>query len=290
MATLHEVDDEIAALTKRHSDLDDKLARFGVIDHDVGQAMGVVDKQLNELRRRRTALLAGQSDPADAVKAAPSATPAQLRPPRWITTKEKRATAAEIHKQNFEVARTLPLDTPQEDIQDLYATEAHAALIETMLREYSSEILENGRACEFNEGLYCALVAMLWRSSATTAATFHFAGNQRRLLEQRVEALESSPRQFSGSEMQRLTAYLAPQFDTAPLLKRIEELEQHQSSVKYRGVWSADEQYVLGNFCTDRGSLWHCNQTTRERPGDGRAWTLAVKKGQDGKDAATRTK
>ena len=290
MGTLPEIETQIAALEKRHAELDAKLVKHGKFDADVMDAMSVVDKQLKDLRPRRSSVLAGLPDPADApVTLSVAATSPQLRPPRRMTSKEMRATAAEIHARNMEIAKSLPLDTPLEDIGELYGTEASVALTEIALHDLRDELVENGRACEFSEGIYAAFIATLWRESESTAATFLWAGNQRRLLEQRVEALESSPRQFSGSEMQRLTAYLAPQFDTAPLLKRIEELEQ-RSAMTYRGVWSADEQYVLGNFCTDRGSLWHCNQTTRERPGDGRAWTLAVKKGQDGKDAATRTK
>ena len=286
MANLLEVENKITSLVKRHAELDKKLFKDGVFDGFVNDAIDLVDAELKELRPRRAALLAGHTDPAEASsKAAPVATP-QLRPPRWITTKENRAAAAEIHKQNVEVALTLPLDTPQEDIQDLYATEARVALVESTLREYATEIVENGRACEFSEGMYAALVAMLWRESASTAATFHFAGNQRRLLEQRVEALESMPsdRSFTSAQLQRLTAYLTPEFGQEALLKRIESLEQQRSAMKYLGVWSEHQQYVPGNFCTDKGSVWHCNQMTRERPGDGQSWTLAVKKGQDGKD------
>ena len=289
MATLREVEDEIAALTKRHADLDNKMVGYGGVDLSVGSAMSAVDKKIRELERRRTALLVGEPDPVDVAKPAPSASPPQLRPPRWISAKDVRATAAEVHEKNVEIAKTLPLETSVDDLGELYGTEAHVAVIESALRGYASELLENGRACEFNEGMYAALLTMLYRESAATAVTFHWAGNQRRLLEQRVEALESRPSEpFTSAQLQRLTAYLAPQFDTAPLLKRIEELEQQRSAMKYLGVWSEHQQYVPGNFCTDKGSVWHCNQMTRERPGDGSSWTLAVKKGQDGKDGRTK--
>jgi hypothetical protein len=52
----------------------------------------------------------------------------------------------------------------------------------------------------------------------------------------------------------------------------------------YRGVWSIDEQYNLGNFATSDGSLWHCNKSTRSRPGTDASWTLCCKRGQNGKD------
>ena len=292
MATLREVEDELAALSKRHSDLDDKLARFGVIDHDVGQAMGLVDKQLNELRRRRTALLVGQPDPADAIKAAPSATPSQLRPPRWVTSKEIRATAAEVHEQNVETAKLLPLETTLEDLGELYGTEAHVAVVESELRGYAVEIVENGRACEFNEGMYAALLTMLYRESAARAVTLHWSGNQRRLIEQRVEALESRRQDpLSSIQIQHIEHKLTPLFQVefanavAPLIERIGALEQQRDAMKYVGVWEAGREYKLGNFVTDKGSLFHCNSTTRQRPGDGsKDWTLAAKRGADGKD------
>jgi hypothetical protein len=45
-------------------------------------------------------------------------------------------------------------------------------------------------------------------------------------------------------------------------------------------------RYEPGDMVTWHGSLWHCNAATSERPGGGAAWTLAVKCGRDGKDAA----
>ena len=51
----------------------------------------------------------------------------------------------------------------------------------------------------------------------------------------------------------------------------------------YRGVWRQDT-YEAGDTVTWAGSMWHCNGTTNEKPGDGsKAWTLCVKKGSDGK-------
>jgi hypothetical protein len=54
----------------------------------------------------------------------------------------------------------------------------------------------------------------------------------------------------------------------------------------YRGAYKPGEKYVRGNFISYGGSLWHCNSPTDERPGGGgEAWTLAVKRGRDGKDS-----
>lgn len=55
--------------------------------------------------------------------------------------------------------------------------------------------------------------------------------------------------------------------------------------VIYRGVYKEDTEYVRGDTVTWAGSLYHCNETTKEKPGAGSsAWTLAVKRGADGRD------
>ena len=51
--------------------------------------------------------------------------------------------------------------------------------------------------------------------------------------------------------------------------------------VVYRGAWQAAEEYQRGDLATYDGSMWHANDTTRARPGDGKSWTLAVKAGRD---------
>jgi hypothetical protein len=53
----------------------------------------------------------------------------------------------------------------------------------------------------------------------------------------------------------------------------------------YKGVWQAGE-YKRGATVTWGGSLWHCNKATDTKPGDSGDWTLAAKRGRDGKDLA----
>ena len=55
----------------------------------------------------------------------------------------------------------------------------------------------------------------------------------------------------------------------------------------YRGVYR-EAEYQRGDTVTWGGSLWHCDADgTKEKPGDGsRNWTLAAKRGRDGKDGA----
>lgn len=52
----------------------------------------------------------------------------------------------------------------------------------------------------------------------------------------------------------------------------------------YCGVFKEGDRYVPGDLVTFGGCLWHCDKETTDKPGVG-AWTIAVKKGRDGKDA-----
>jgi hypothetical protein len=52
----------------------------------------------------------------------------------------------------------------------------------------------------------------------------------------------------------------------------------------YCGVFKAGEEYQPGDLVTWGGCLWHCDKATTGKP-DSEDWTLAVKKGRDGKDA-----
>jgi hypothetical protein len=70
----------------------------------------------------------------------------------------------------------------------------------------------------------------------------------------------------------------------AGIAARIAELEQ-RPGLKYCGVFDPEQSYVSGDFCTFRGSIWHCSiPSTGERPGGAAGvWTLAVKHGRDGR-------
>jgi hypothetical protein len=54
-------------------------------------------------------------------------------------------------------------------------------------------------------------------------------------------------------------------------------------TVIYRNVFKEGEQYEAGDMVTWGGSLWHCDKVTSAKPGTD-DWTLACKKGRDGKD------
>lgn len=53
----------------------------------------------------------------------------------------------------------------------------------------------------------------------------------------------------------------------------------------YCGVYEEGKEYQKGYCVTWGGSLYHCNNATSEKPGGGsKDWTLAVKRGADGRD------
>jgi hypothetical protein len=70
------------------------------------------------------------------------------------------------------------------------------------------------------------------------------------------------------------------------LERRIAALEQRPAGLKYVGTWDAETDYALNEGVTCGGSIWIARSPSRGlRPGEGPEWTLAVKRGRDGKDA-----
>ena len=65
------------------------------------------------------------------------------------------------------------------------------------------------------------------------------------------------------------------------LERRVAELEARPQALAYGGTWSAGQESKKGLFYTDRGQVWFAQETTRDRPGETNAWTLAVRRGQD---------
>ena len=71
------------------------------------------------------------------------------------------------------------------------------------------------------------------------------------------------------------------------LIARVETLERQSSQMRYAGVWSEKRNYSQGEFVTHSGSMWHADRrSVGSKPGtDAGNWTLAVKRGQDGRGA-----
>ena len=78
-------------------------------------------------------------------------------------------------------------------------------------------------------------------------------------------------------------ALLAVGDAVAAAKKRITELEK--CPVEYLGTFEIGKNYERRQLVTCAGSLWYCERTTQQRPGDSNAWTLCAKRGADGKDA-----
>lgn len=67
--------------------------------------------------------------------------------------------------------------------------------------------------------------------------------------------------------------------------ERTKAVEFKMSTPEYRGVFKDGESYERGDLVTWGGSLWHCETDTKGKPGPDSDWTMAAKKGRDGKDA-----
>lgn len=54
----------------------------------------------------------------------------------------------------------------------------------------------------------------------------------------------------------------------------------------YQGVFKFGQEYLPGDTVTWGGSLWHCDEHTQDKPGEAgsKGWTLAAKRGRDGRD------
>lgn len=72
---------------------------------------------------------------------------------------------------------------------------------------------------------------------------------------------------------------------TRELEARIRGLEARPAALSYGGTWASGQESRKGVFYTDRGAMWYCKESTRDRPGESDCFQLAVKAGRDGKDA-----
>ena len=63
---------------------------------------------------------------------------------------------------------------------------------------------------------------------------------------------------------------------------RVAELEaQVSGGLEYQGTHEAGKSYRRNVACTHNGCLWISTVETRQRPGDGHDWKLAVRAGRD---------
>ena len=69
--------------------------------------------------------------------------------------------------------------------------------------------------------------------------------------------------------------------------QRLVDLEEHPP-FEYRGVYEAGKSYPKGSFVT-QGGIWYATEDTKQPPGHGIGWKLAVRAGRDGRDGKDAT-
>jgi HK97 family phage prohead protease len=126
------------------------------------------------------------------------------------------------------------------------------------------------------QGELPALDGSLWREVANAG-------------QRAMDELRSGPGYQKASSASRMAgeARVCGMEMAKALASRIEsfELQLADGRVEYRGVWSAGQQYRRGHLVTHHGNIWHCDRPTAGKPGeDFASWTLACRKGRDGKD------
>ena len=65
--------------------------------------------------------------------------------------------------------------------------------------------------------------------------------------------------------------------------------EARLPGLTYHGVWKSGD-YLKGDSVTYGACQWVALEDTSDKPGEGKGWQLAVRKGRDGKDAPKETK
>jgi hypothetical protein len=242
-----QVDREIAALEERNVALDAKLVKpDGRFDGDVISAQGAIAKQLLLLQQQRSDLLSGiEIKKPKPPEAVAAAAP--LRDPFRI------APVGAIRKR-AEVSAPLEGALLQEicSLFDKFEAADAIAHLEDEFRGYMGRAVDErmDRSARYSQANYIAMLMVLTRIDIESKATREFYRNRRVELEDRIKELEARP-----------------------------------IALSWAGVYAADVQYKRGTFVTYDGSLWHCNKDLRGvLPGKDENWTLAVKRGRDGRE------
>jgi hypothetical protein len=66
----------------------------------------------------------------------------------------------------------------------------------------------------------------------------------------------------------------------APLLRRLDAIEQQPPSPHYQGVFQEEKAYPRGSLVTKAGGLWLALDNTTQTPGRSDQWKLIVKSGE----------
>jgi hypothetical protein len=64
-----------------------------------------------------------------------------------------------------------------------------------------------------------------------------------------------------------------------PLEDRIAALES--APTEFKGIWTQGTKYAARSIISHDGSMWHANETTKDKPGTSASWTRCVKRCRD---------
>ena len=248
------------------ADLDTIEARLAAVRTKPIDAPGVFTAE--EVLDKAQKKLSAEFDDATAREAvagtifenAPAAAPETQPAAAAVLKMPRRVTKAGVVRARANIA-----DIDENDAAELAAAfrkhiEADApGWAEELFRGFLDIYVECGRngPAAFTQGVYGALIHTFAHLAADTAACADLAQRYRHQAAQRIAALES--------KIAALEAARPP-------------------ALRYRGAYEDGAEYDVGEFVTDGGSVWHCNRKTKTRPSDGgENWTLAVKRGRDGR-------
>ena len=247
-------------------------------------------QKLDALCARRSAISAGQPDPAAPPPPVyPRATNA-LKKPFRITPSEPDENWKAVAVNDNDIARAC--HKAQQELN--YGRLVHA--VENVFEKYSAEVPAADSQAAYTRGAYGALMQMFAAAHSEILALHQVTATQLKQIYERVDELErggSLPETIAARRevivrMAVDDAHRNSEARRAGLQKnleaRIEALEQ-RPAMKYCGVYNEKQGYVPGDFVTHHGSLFHAECESRAvTPGTAPAWKLAVKRGRDARD------
>jgi hypothetical protein len=250
------LDSQIERLEKRAADLERKVLTSPASPEGVeaNDAWNLAQKEIGRLRERRIHVAAGLPDPAAVPE--PTKTVAAARPiirmPARMSDKAGPEGRKAVHVEP-PLSRTL-LDELSALTEKYWEADAIGRVednIQKVIDHFCDQKANSERL--FTQAPYCGLVKVLAELDTQIGAIAEFQMRRRHGIEARLDALEAQPK------------------------------------MKYCGVWAADKAHAAGSFTTYDGALWHANvDAAGILPGDGKIWTLAVKRGRDARERAAR--
>lgn len=184
-----------------------------------------------------------------------SVTVDELRPLVEEVVKASIPEPVDVEKLTEDVAAKIPVPEPGADGKDALSIE-----LEPFIDE---------QKC-YPRGTYATHNGGLWRSHEKT----HGMRGWECIVDgvSNVDIKQDNQRKFSISLQRASGAIEVKSFDIPVTI--------------YRDVFKAGTEYQPGDTVTWGGSMWHCNESTKDKPGEtgSKGWTLAVKKGRDLRD------